>query len=268
LIKNAEWSAFLNAVLRGQKMGKDLAVLLHDWDYNPNEVTVRRVLGVDGREKIQMRLDLGVLQMETQGRPDGKRPHGFESLLEYHLDRKERAEDGFDFEEWSLEAEECAELKQEAMQYYYRYLSLFHLGDYWNVIRDTERNVRVFDLIRDFAQEESDRMSLEQFRPYVLMMNARARACIALEDKSYDRALELIDAGIESIRDFFREVEREDLIDSCREIQFLEEWSERIQNNRPITPADRLRRELSSAVEQEDYERAAQLRDQIRELVM
>ena len=111
-------------------------------------------------------------------------------------------------------------------------------------------------------------MSLEQFRPYVLMMNARARACIALEEKSYDRALELIDGGIESIRDFFREVEREDLVDSCREIQFLEEWSERIQNNRPITPADRLRRELSSAVEEEDYERAALLRDQIRELVM
>ncbi|RYG65927.1 hypothetical protein EON80_16410, partial [bacterium] len=176
-------------------MSKDLAVLLQGWDYNPNEVTVRRVLGADGREKIQMRLDLGVLQMETEGRPDGKAPHGFESLLEYHLDRKARAEDSMEFLDWGLDSEECAELKQEAMQYYYRYLSLFHLGDYWNVIRDTDRNVLVFDMIRDFAQEDSDRMSLEQFRPYVLMMNARARACIALEDKNYDRALELIDGG-------------------------------------------------------------------------
>lgn len=249
-------------------MSKDLSVLLQGWDYNPNEVTVRRVLGADGREKIQMRLDLGVLQMEMQGRPDGKRPHGFESLLEYHNDRKERSDNSIEFTDWGLDAEECAEIKQEAMQYYYRYLSLFHLGDYWNVIRDTERNVKAFDMIRDFAQEESDRMSLEQFRPYVLMMNARARACIALEEKNYDRALELIDGGIENIRDFFREVEREDLIDSCREIQFLEEWSERIQNNRPLTAADRLRRELSQAVEHEDYERAAQLRDQIRELAI
>jgi hypothetical protein len=249
-------------------MSKDLAVLLQGWDYNPNEVTVRRVLGADGREKIQMRLDLGVLQMETEGRPDGKRPHDFESLLEYHLDRKERADDSVEFMGWSLDSEECAELKQEAMQYYYRYLSLFHLGDYWNVIRDTERNVVVFDMIRDFAQEDSDRMSLEQFRPYVLMMNARARACIALEDKNYDRALELIDGGIDSIRDFFQEIERDDLADSCREIQFLEEWSERIENNRPLTAADRLRRELTQAVEHEDYERAAQLRDQIRELAI
>lgn len=249
-------------------MSKDLAVLLQGWDYNPSEVTVRRVLGADGREKIQMRLDLGVLQMEIQGRPDGKRPHGFESLLEYHLEQQARAEDGLEWSDFSVDAEACAEIKQEAMQYYYRYLSLFHLGDYWNVIRDTERNIRAFDLIRDFALEENDRMSLEQFRPYVLMMNARARACIALEEKDYDRALELIDGGVDSIRDFFREVEREDLVDSCREIQFLEEWSERIQNNRPLTPADRLRGELRSAVEEEDYERAAKLRDQIRELAL
>ncbi len=249
-------------------MSKDLAVLLQGWDYNPSEVTVRRVLGADGREKIQMRLDLGVLQMETQGRPDGRRPHGFESLLEFHLQQQERAEQSVEFLDFSLDAEECAELKQEAMQYYYRYLSLFHLGDYWNVIRDTERNVRAFDLIRDFAQDEGDRMSLEQFRPYVLMMNARARACIALEEKNYDRALDLIAAGVENIQDFFREVEREDLVDQCREIQFLEEWSERIRNNRPLTAADRLRRELAGAVEQEDYERAAQLRDQIREMAI
>jgi len=247
-------------------MSKDLSALMHGWDYNPSEVTVRRILGADGREKIQMRLDLGVLQMEASGRPDGRRPYGHESLLEYHIDRKERAEDEGNWSDWSLDSEECAELKQEAMQYYYRYLSLFHLGDYWNVIRDTERNIKVFDLIRDFTQEESDRMSLEQFRPYVLMMNARARACIALEEKSYDRALQLIETGIENISQFFREIEREDLIDQCREIQFLEEWAERIETNRPISPADRLRKELSQAVEQEDYEKAAELRDQIRSM--
>ena len=249
-------------------MSKDLSVLLHGWDYNPNEVTVRRILGIDGREKIQMRLDLGVLQMEVNGRPDGKKPFGYESLLEYHLSMQSTSNAVEEVSSWNLGPEACGELKQESMQYYYRYLSLFHLGDYWNVIRDTERNVQVFDLIRDFAEEESDRMSLEQFRPYVLMMNARAKGCIALEEKDYDRALELIQAGIGSILDFFRDVDREDLVESCREIQFLEEWSERIRSNRPLSPAERLRKELSMAVEQEDYERAAKLRDQIRELAI
>ena len=248
-------------------MSKDLAVLLQGWDYNSNEVTVRRIVGADGRDKIQMRLDLGVLQMEVSGRPDGKRPHEFESLLEYQLVQKENAENASDWNSWSLDGEACADLKQEAMQYYYRYLSLFHLGDYDEVIRDTARNIQVFDLIRDYAEDEGDRLSLEQFRPYVLMMNARARACLALEDKRYDRAMEIIEDGIESIRDFFRDVEREDLAESCREIQFLEEWRGRIEDNRPLTTADRIRRELSIAVASEDYERAAELRDQLRAIV-
>lgn len=248
-------------------MSKDLAVLLQGWDYNSNEVTVRRIVGADGRDKIQMRLDLGVLQMEVSGRPDGKRPHELESLLEYQLLQKENAEGASGWESWSLDSEACADLKQEAMQYYYRYLSLFHLGDYDEVIRDTARNIQVFDLIRDYAEDEGDRLSLEQFRPYVLMMNARARACLALEDKRYDRAMEIIEDGIESIRDFFRDVEREDLAESCREIQFLEEWRGRIEDNRPRTTADRIRQELSIAVASEDYERAAELRDQLRAIV-
>ncbi len=245
-------------------MSKDLTVLLQGWDYNSNEVTVRRILGADGREKIQMRLDLGVLQMETSGRPDGTRPHGFESLFEYHLAARDENELLSGWNEWVLDGDACSDLKQEAMQYYYRYLSLFHLGDYHDVIRDTERNIAVFDLIRDFAEDEQDRSSLEQFRPYVLMMNARAKACLALEDKRYDRAIEIIEDGVEAIRDFFRGVEREDLAELCREIQFLEEWRERIETNRPLTTVDRIRRELSMAVESEDYERAAELRDQLR----
>lgn len=248
-------------------MSKDIAVLLQGWDYNSNEVTVRRILGADGREKIQMRLDLGVLQMETIGRPDGKRPHGFESLLQYHLAAREEIGDSSEWSEWVLDGDACSDLKQEAMQYYYRYLSLFHLGDYEDVIRDTERNIEVFDLIRDFAEDESDRSSLEQFRPYVLMMNARAKACLALEDKRYDQALDIIEEGVEAIRDFFRGVEREDLAEQCREIQFLEEWRERIETNRPLTTVDRIRRELSIAVATEDYERAAELRDQLRAIV-
>jgi hypothetical protein len=248
---------------------KDIAVILNGWEYDSNEVTVRKILGVDGREKIQMRLDLGVLQMEVEGRPDGKRPHGRESLLEYQEERLQRFEERHGIREgFELTAEECADLKQEAMQYYYRYLSLFHLSDYTGVVRDTARNVRAFNLIREYAAEESDRMSLEQFRPYVMMMSTRARACISLEEKDFDRALQQIEHGVESIEEFFREIEREELVENCREIAFLRDWSERIRNNRPLSPEEKLRRELRLAVEAEDYERAAKLRDEIREMAV
>ena len=246
-------------------MSKDLGLIFNGWDHNPNEVTVRRITGLDGRLKIQMRLDLGVLQMEMNGRPDGKRPHGYESLLEYYEDRLHRYsvlngdEDGFE-----LDSDACGELKQESMQYYYRYLSLFHLGCYHEVIRDTDRNLRAFDFMRDHAANDEDRMTLEQFRPYVLMMNTRAKACLALEAQEFDEALKEIDAGVERIEDFFIGVERSDLIESCREISFLRDWSERIRDDRPLTPAEKLRRELQGAVEVEDYERAAQIRDLLR----
>ena len=48
---------------------------------------MRIVPGDDGREKLQMRIDLGLLQMELDGRPDGQRPAGAESLLD-HLEAR------------------------------------------------------------------------------------------------------------------------------------------------------------------------------------
>ncbi len=248
-------------------MSKDLnAEILRNWDSQPNEVTVRKIQGLDGREMVQMRLDLGVLQMEMAGRPDGKRPHGYESLLDYHQEllRQHRALHGETDNSYEISEDDCDEMRREAMQFYYRYLSLFHLGDYYEVIRDTSHNVQLFDLVRDHAVEESDRISMEQFRAYVLMMNARARACIALERQDFDRALELIDMGIEQIQEFLCSVGREELMESCREVQFLEEWKERIVSKRPLSEEEQLRQELRSAVEQEDYELAAQLRDRLK----
>src|SRR5436190_4434096 len=62
---------------------KDIAPVLRGWDYEAGAINVRKIAGLDGKEKLQMRLDLGLLQMEITGRPDGHRPHGFESFLEY-----------------------------------------------------------------------------------------------------------------------------------------------------------------------------------------
>ena len=58
--------------------------MLKGWDYEPGTINVRKINGLDGEPKLQMRLDLGLLQMEMTGRPDGRRPHGSESLLDYY----------------------------------------------------------------------------------------------------------------------------------------------------------------------------------------
>src|SRR4028118_1173450 len=65
----------------GRAAGKDITPVLRGWDYEPGTSNVREGSGADGQPRLQMRLDLGLLQMELTGRPDGVRPHGFDSLL-------------------------------------------------------------------------------------------------------------------------------------------------------------------------------------------
>src|SRR4249920_1718041 len=131
---------------------RDISPILKGWDYEAGAINVRKIPGFDGKEKLQMRLDLGVLQMEMTGRPDGQRPHGFESYLDFVEEqlanyRKDRGdEEGF-----SLRGDQCMELREEALMYYHRYLSLFILGDFPSVVRDTARNLRVLDLCNNFG---------------------------------------------------------------------------------------------------------------------
>ena len=115
-------------------MSLDLNTILKDWPHENGNIKVRKITGLDGREKLQLRVDLGVLQMEMIGRPDGQRPHNCESLLDYHQKRAARAEQKG--EAYELTPEQCAELQQEGIQYYHRYLSLFQINEFAAVVRE------------------------------------------------------------------------------------------------------------------------------------
>jgi len=55
---------------------KDITPILNGWDHDPDELQVRIITGVDGRDKIQMRIDLGLVQMELDGHTLVAIPHG------------------------------------------------------------------------------------------------------------------------------------------------------------------------------------------------
>ena len=243
----------------------DISAILEEWPDRPDEITVRKIIGDDGEEKVQMRLDLGLLQMEGHGRPDGQRPFGYESLLDYHEARKEKYRNRYGTDNgFRLSGDECVELRNEALQFYYRYLSLFHLEDYEGVERDTARNLRVFDLINQHAENEEDRLSLERYRPYVLMMNARARANLALQRNRPVESLGVVEEALGKIRGFLSVHDREDYYDDCGEVLFLRQLAEQIKEQLPRDPREELRQRMQDAVQREDYELAAKLRDQIR----
>src|SRR5579863_1238017 len=124
-------------------MSFDITQLLEQWDYQPGQPSVRKFVGKDGLEKIQLRVDLGLLQMNAEGRPDGKRPLGHASLFEVYQTRlfKHLAENGGSDADFTLKAEDCSKLQVEALQYHHRYICLLQLEDYAGVVRDTERNL-------------------------------------------------------------------------------------------------------------------------------
>src|SRR5213593_5315921 len=244
------------------EMSLDLNTILKDWPHENGHVKVRKIVGLDGREKLQLRVDLGVLQMETSGRPDGQRPHNCESLLEYHQKKAARAE--AKGEAYELTPEQCAELQQEGIQYYHRYLSLFQVNDFAGVVRDTQRNLDLFTFVTEHIDRDELSWSLQQFRPYVLMMNTRAKASILLGQGKFPEAIAEIERGREAIVDFLQQSNFPELVSKSSEIAFLDEWIEEVKAKRPLSKLEIMQREMETAIAKELYERAAELRDAIR----
>lgn len=254
---------------------KDISEILNGWEYDPDEVSVRVITGNDGREKIQLRIDMGLLQMEMAGRPDGKRPEDCRSWLEYYGNRQQRHDESHpDSAPFELDDDDCARLWREGVQYYHRYLSFWHLKRYDLCARDTKRNLRLFAFVRTHAREDRSKLQFDQWRPYVVMMHSRAVATPKVNEKAYVEALGVIESGIDAIRDFLDEYDQSERAEECVELVNLEQWREEIlleekqaAKLRPESVKTVLRRKLQEAVAAEQFEEAARLRDQIRRML-
>lgn len=248
-------------------MNYDIGDLLNGWPFDPDEVNARRIRAADGREKIQIRIDMGILQLEPLHRPDGQRPHGCNSLLEFYRSHlaDESAQPLLEEEErLALDEEACGELFQEAWQYYHRYLGLFQLEDYEGVVRDTQHNLDIFYLVLEYADNDEVKWYCEQYFPHAVMMQARSKGMLALQDENYPAALTEVRAGIERIEEFLDDWESEGQDEDFPELSFLREWYEELEQERPLSHREQLERQLKVAVESENFEEAARLRDKLR----
>jgi hypothetical protein len=243
-------------------LSKDIIPILDGWEFDPDELQVRIVEGIDGRDKIQMRVDLGLFQMELTGRPDGLTPFGYETLLGYHQAKSARNTDST----YRLDAEACAGLMREGMQYYHRYLAAFHLQRYDIVARDTSRNLELFAFVRAYASRERDKVEFDKYRPYVTVMRTRALGLAALEKDDHAGALAAIDLGLDGVRQFLKDYDEPENELECMELAFLLRWRRDVDRERPVSPVQQVEQQLERAVALEDYEEAARLRDQLRRL--
>lgn len=245
----------------------DLKPVLRDWPYEPDKISVRKILSTDGSVRIQMRVELGILQMEAEGRPDGIRPHHHDTLLKHHLQRLKDHERrngtplGF-----SLSREECHDIRTEASLFYRRYVAYFVLEEYSNVWKDTAHNLAISDLCREFAIETEDRLFLEEYRPYLLMMDARARAYHAIEENEAASALAHVNRGILEIRTHLEQYDKPEAIEHCEELKILRTMSGKLGDQVPKDSLIVTRKALRDAIEQERFEEAAKLRDTLKDL--
>jgi excinuclease UvrABC helicase subunit UvrB len=124
----------------------------------------------------------------------------------------------------------------------------------------------VFDFVSKHAENEELAWSLQQFRPQLLMVLTRARGSEALQAKDYTMAIQHVEQGLELIRAFYREHARSEAAECGPEVQSLETWLEEIRTHRPLSRREKLERALQEAVNSEDYEKAAKMRDALRNL--
>ncbi len=276
-------------------MERDLTEMLEEWPFEAGKISVRVIEGKDGEPRIQVRLDLGLLQMHVSGRPDGKRPEGYDSLLDYHeshidqlqmdelqnmesasepqtdaeletfIDSDEEEEEDSTIPRF-LTGEECKALREEAQQYYHRYIALLVLEDYEAVVRDTSRNLRVLDLFRDYALDEEDRHAMEGHRPYIMMMRARSLASLAMKAEENKAAIFAIDEGLESLKQYYDSLEHPELYEESGEVQMLRDMRDALVPKLPVSQKAELRQRLDAAIASENFELAAILRDEIRML--
>jgi len=245
-------------------MKPDLTSILHDWPFRPGKVNARLITGDDGRRHVQVRLDVGILQMQVRGRPDGTRPEGFESLLEYHetrLDESLEAE-----EELVLGSQESQRLREEAAQYHHRYLAMLALEDFESVVRDTARNLRVIELCAKHAENDSDKRALLPLRPYIAVLRARALASLALRDNEPKAAILAIDGAMDAIRVHYESIGAPERYETAPEMRTLRGMRDALVPQLPVSQSAELRTRLEEAIASENYELASILRDELRSL--
>lgn len=246
-------------------MSTDITQLLDEWPYD-SENNARIITADDGRQVLQVRQPLGIEQYELEGRPDGLSPDGFETLvdlLDHRLAEYQTAhgtDTGFE-----IDTEEATELHNEGILFYYRYLLLYQLNDFDRVARDTEHNLRICDLLETYAEHE-DAEEILQFKPYILRMHSVSRAMARVRRHEAGQAREILENAIETIQQMTAIDTPAFEFERVRSVNFLRSALEQLEAAPESDPVAQLREELNAAVQEEDYERAARLRDHIREL--
>jgi hypothetical protein len=250
-------------------MNQDIDAALQGWEFKPGVVQARLVQARNGRQIIQMRVDLGVLQIETTGRPDGQRPHGYPSYFDY-LQQQARVADRAG-QTFALTEEQCQEADREFVQFYHRRICWLALRNYARAVADADHTLAFMNFVRDHSPNEEYRDAHERYRGFVLFHRTQAAAALASEENDPERAIDQLRDGLRSLREFFmgyidemNEGDEEKFDEKFEEDGMVQQLRKMEESLRKLHNIDAtLREKLEEAVANEQYELAAKLRDKL-----
>lgn len=227
-----------------------------EWPYEFGQASARMVTGVDGRDVVQLRTDMGLMQMEVSGRPDGTRPGGCETYYDHLMSLAFQEGEAF-----ALNDERCLQIDREFMQFFHRRIAWLALRAFGRAITDADHTLALMDFSSSHAPETEWAEMHEQYRPFVLFHRAQAAALVELERNQPAAAVAAIDDGLEKIRDVFEaHGAEEDFGDSELALK-LQELKQSIAEHFELRPT--LAQQLAEAIAAEQYELAAKLRDKL-----
>jgi hypothetical protein len=252
-------------------MRRDIDEALRGWPFDPDagEILAREVKARDGRAIVQVRVELGILQMEVEGRPDGERPHGFTTYLDFMRHRvasrgREAGSSGAG--RWTMSTEHCTESDREFVQFYQRRVAWLSIQRYDRALRDADHTLALMDFVARHGINEDYISAHERLRGLVLFHRTQAAAAMALERRRPDEAIEVVQDGSDRLvrhhRSWCESNNDEDEIPDLPLLDQLRQLEEEIRKNFAVEKT--LREQLEEAVALEDYEKAARLRDEIR----
>lgn len=257
----------------GTGMDHDLSRLLEDFDYEPGRLKARVARAADGRELLQVRLELGLLQMECEGRPDGRASvfDEAEAFLERLRDAAGGGADGAQGagiggsrRDWpGPNPMLAAALRLELIQHQQRSVAFLSLGDFARAFRDAEA-VRTGTALVARLGGGAEREWSEGARFSAIVLRTRAAAAVLATSGRAREAGSVIEAGISMLREAAEFVGIDEHFDTLADVRSLRALRDTLVPQLPPAQRSELEERLRAAVRAENYELAAILRDELR----
>jgi hypothetical protein len=117
------------------------------------------------------------------------------------------------------------------------------------------------DFVAEHSPDPEWTLTHEQYRPFVYFHRTQAAAMLALQDADAEAAIEVINDGLDRIRATLVALDAEDQFDDDQLVGQLVDLKETLRQQYDV--GSTLAEQLADAVANEEYERAARLRDEI-----